>query len=76
MTKEKFFYLGKAAIGFGFSSELWHIERANGGRVINFIHVGYTPDLNPNQKFKASLVVLTFLWFTARVGIIAWKRKI
>lgn len=76
MTKEKFIYLGKLAIGFGFSSELWHIERKNGGKVVSYLHFGFTPDLNPNQKFRASLLVFTLLWFTARVGIVKWQREI
>lgn len=74
MKIDKFFYTGKFTIGFGISSELWHIERKNSGKVINFFHFGYTPDLNPQQKFKASLIMLTVLWFTIRLGVIDWER--
>ncbi|HCM4479005.1 TPA: hypothetical protein N3I75_003681 [Salmonella enterica subsp. enterica serovar Java] len=74
MKIERFFYAGKFTIGFGISSELWHIERKNGGKAISFFHLGYTPDLNPQQKFKASLIMLTVLWFTIRLGVIDWER--
>ncbi|ENX5856482.1 TPA: hypothetical protein ACUOAH_005062, partial [Salmonella enterica] len=55
-------------------NQIWHIERKNGGKAISFFHFGYTPDLNPQQKFKASLIMLTVLWFTIRLGVIEWER--
>ncbi|HGA5438211.1 TPA: hypothetical protein ACISY6_002222 [Salmonella enterica subsp. enterica serovar Eastbourne] len=76
MKIEKFWYpFGRAVIGFGFSSELWHIERKNGGIFISFFHFGYTPDLNPTVRFKASLVCLTLLWITFRFGFVEFGRS-
>lgn len=74
MTLDKFYFLGKFVFGFGISTELWHTERKSGGKVVHFLHFGYTPDLSPDRALKASLLVLTFIFLTMRIGV-CLKRK-
>ncbi len=76
MKLDKFYFLGKFVFGFGISTELWHTERKSGGKVVHFIHFGYTPDLSPERVFKASLLVLTFIFLTMRIGICRKRKNI
>nr|DAM17077.1 MAG TPA: hypothetical protein [Caudoviricetes sp.] len=73
---DKFYFLGKFVFGFGISTELWHTERKSGGKVVHFLHFGYTPDLSPERSFKASLLVLTFIFLTMRIGICRKRKNI
>lgn len=73
MKIEKFWMPGRLCFGIGISSELWHTERSNGSKVINLIHLGFTADFNPHQKPKASMLTLTLIWLTMRIGVVKWK---
>ena len=76
MKLDKFYFLGKFVFGFGISTELWDTERKSGGKVVHFLHFGYTPDLSPEREFKASLLVLTFIFLTMRIGICRKRKNI
>ena len=76
MKLDKFYFLGKFVFGFGISTELWHTERKSGGKVVHFLQFGYTPDLSPERAFKASLLVLTFIFLTMRIGICRKRKNI
>lgn len=52
MKIERFFYAGKFTIGFGISSELWHIERKNGSKAINFFTSAIRLTLTRNKSLK------------------------
>ncbi|WP_449555250.1 hypothetical protein [Lelliottia amnigena] len=73
MTFDKYWLIGRLTIGIGVSSELWHTTRKNDSKVINFFHFGYVPDVLPDKRCTSSLLVLTIMWLTMKVGIMKIK---
>ncbi|HDT5217358.1 TPA: hypothetical protein RCG95_000072 [Enterobacter roggenkampii] len=75
MTFDKYWLIGRLTLGFGVSTELWHTTRKNDSKVVNFIHFGYVPDVLPDKKCTSTLLVLTIMWLTMKIGIMRIRHE-
>lgn len=75
MTFDRYWIFGRFTLGLGLSTELWHTTRKNDSRVINFIHLGYVPDVLPEKNRTASIFVITVMWLTMKIGIMRTRHE-
>lgn len=74
MTIDKWYRIRQLVLGWGLSSELWYVTRENKSRCYHFFHLGFVDDVSPERTVKATVLMLTLLIITVRVGFVRGRK--